>query len=192
MINIDKYSDFHIDGYSFKNYITLSAEQSAMVLECRNHPDVRKWMFTKEPIPIENHLAFVNSLKQTNSKFYWAVFNGDNYVGSVDITDINTKEESCIWGFFLNPRYIGTGKGIDIEFVTLKLLFYFGFRTVRGEVNANNNNALNMHKLFGYTIGKSATDGYKSVVLDYKIWKSMPDNLNEFKRFLIKTIKNRL
>lgn len=186
MIEIDRYTDFHVDGYSFKNYVTLSFEHLVMVLECRNHPDVRKWMFTNEPITLENHLQYVDTLKQIRTKFYWAVYSGDNYIGSVDITDINTQEQSCVWGFFLNPIYIGTGKGIDVDFVTLKLLFDVGFETVKGEVNVNNQAALNLHKLFGYTIGESLIEGYKSVVLDKHTWDLMPHDLNEFKRFLIK------
>ena len=49
-------------------------ENKEKVLEYRNQEDVRKWMITDEKISIKNHLVFINNLKKSTDKYYFAAF----------------------------------------------------------------------------------------------------------------------
>ena len=48
------YGDFH-----FKNYVNLTLDEKSMVLEWRNDESIRKWMYDKEVIELQNHLSFL-------------------------------------------------------------------------------------------------------------------------------------
>ena len=45
------------------NFTELNLSEVKMVLKWRNNPDVRKWMYNQDEILLENHLAFIKSLK---------------------------------------------------------------------------------------------------------------------------------
>lgn len=46
-----------------RNFTMLSETELLMILERRNHPDVRKWMVNTDPIAPEEHLRYCASLK---------------------------------------------------------------------------------------------------------------------------------
>ena len=46
-----------------RNFTLLNEEELLMILERRNHPDVRKWMVQSDPITPEEHLRYCASLK---------------------------------------------------------------------------------------------------------------------------------
>ena len=62
------------NGFDFVLYQDLSLEDSVSVLSCRNHINVRKWMFNSEEITKENHFIFVENLKNNNEKKYCVVY----------------------------------------------------------------------------------------------------------------------
>jgi len=60
MIQIDRQKIYESHGYTFKNFVCLTEEEKMMILDWRNHENVRKEMVNKELISVEN---------QTNSSF---------------------------------------------------------------------------------------------------------------------------
>ena len=47
------------------NFINLNLEQKKMILEWRNNPDIKIWMYNQDEIKLENHLSFIENLKNS-------------------------------------------------------------------------------------------------------------------------------
>ena len=56
------------------NFIDLDYEAKQSVLAMRNHPEVRKWMYTKEEISLQDHLDFIDSLYSDTVKQYFSAY----------------------------------------------------------------------------------------------------------------------
>jgi UDP-4-amino-4,6-dideoxy-N-acetyl-beta-L-altrosamine N-acetyltransferase len=97
------------------NFIDLTLEQKKMILEWRNHPDVRKWMYTDNKISLINHLKFIESLKNTKDKLYFLLQNETESVGVFDFIDIT--KDSCEFGLYANPNLRAMGKIIMNEII---------------------------------------------------------------------------
>lgn len=99
---------FLSDTYKFINYCELSLHDCKEIWQLRNHPDVRKWMINDVPIPLENHLAFIERLKSDSAKDYFIIKDTDsNIIGSVNIS--YTESGISERGLFINPQYWGKG-----------------------------------------------------------------------------------
>ena len=79
----------------FKNFIFLNDIEKKDILELRNKEYVRENMINSEPISLENHILFIESLKNKN-KTYFAIFFDNQLIGSLNIT----KNEELIWGLY--------------------------------------------------------------------------------------------
>ena len=124
MINIDRNKIYESHGYKFKNFVLLSLEEKQMVLEWRNTPSVRKWMYNSESIELKDHLSFIENLSQREDKYYWLVTSpSGNYIGVFDITSVDKEKDEAEMGYYLNPspEYMGEG----LAFVKECHYFYF-------------------------------------------------------------------
>ena len=72
-MKIDRYKIYTLDGYTYENFVSLDRKELEMILTWRNHAEVRKWMMNTAPITLEDHLAYVESLKQRDDAYYWLV-----------------------------------------------------------------------------------------------------------------------
>ena len=55
--------DFKTPNFVFINYVNLNEQQSKVIWEGRNHPDIRKWMTNSEPFSFEEHCRFIDNLR---------------------------------------------------------------------------------------------------------------------------------
>lgn len=93
------YGDFH-----FKNYVNLTLDEKSMVLEWRNDESIRKWMYDKEVIELQNHLSYIESLKNKTDRAYWLVINSQGEaIGSVSVTDLDEVKNSGEIGYYTKP-----------------------------------------------------------------------------------------
>ena len=83
---IDKEKDYQVASFTYRNFINLSEEDKLMILRERNHPDVKKWMFTNEDIKEESHLAFINGLKKRDDAYYWLMLRECKPIGVLIIS----------------------------------------------------------------------------------------------------------
>ena len=84
-MQIDKNRDYQVGPYTYRNFITLTLEEKLMILRERNHLDVKKWMFTKEDISEEGHLAYIEGLKTRDDAYYWLMLRDGKPVGVLSI-----------------------------------------------------------------------------------------------------------
>lgn len=107
---------FSTASFTFIDYTEMDESMSKKVWECRNLPEIRKWMVNQEPIPYDSHRNFIDTLaKRTDSKYYSVLYDG-TFIGSVNI-HIN-ENGSAERGIYLHPKYWGKklAKKICMEF----------------------------------------------------------------------------
>lgn len=95
-------------NYCFKDYRELTEEESLLVWELRNRPDIRKWMTNSDPIELADHNRFIKSLFSRPDIRYYLVKNNEGlFIGSVNISFISEHEVER--GIYINPSYQGMG-----------------------------------------------------------------------------------
>jgi FLAGELLAR PROTEIN G FLAG len=116
-------SDFETNNFRFVNYVSLSHEQSHLIWQGRNHPEIRKWMTNPNPFTFDEHEQFVKKLKMRNDCIFWAVLFKDEIVGSYCLNPYNSILKEGEMGKFILPDYLGRGIGslMTKEFVELLL-----------------------------------------------------------------------
>lgn len=130
----------------FKNFISLNQIEKKEILELRNKEYIRENMINSEPISLENHLLFIESLKENKNKKYFALFKEDEFLGSMNFI----KEDILSWGLYfqneINPILKTCSTYIFLEYI---------FENLDEEINSfvkkSNFQALNFNKNFGFT-----------------------------------------
>lgn len=130
------------------DFTTLDTQLLTLVLAWRNHPDIRHWMLNDDVISMENHLQFIESLKQRSDRRYFLVQREGEYIGVIDLTDIT--QTSAEIGIYTNPDIRGVGESlmcvlIEYAFSTLKLM------TLIASVFADNDRAKHLYEKFDFT-----------------------------------------
>ncbi|WP_458700356.1 UDP-4-amino-4,6-dideoxy-N-acetyl-beta-L-altrosamine N-acetyltransferase [Sulfurospirillum sp. 1307] len=125
-----------------KNFIDLTQEEISLVLNWRNHPNIQKWMHTKD-ISIKEHLNFIKSLQTSKSKNYFLVLENTSYLGVIYLVNNYI-------GLYANPEKKGVGKILMNEIINFaskvkKLKF------IKAEVYKENQKAIQLYKKFGFT-----------------------------------------
>jgi UDP-4-amino-4,6-dideoxy-N-acetyl-beta-L-altrosamine N-acetyltransferase len=139
------------------NFIELNLEQKKMILEWRNHPDVRKWMYTNDKISLKNHLEFIESLINNKNKAYFLLQDEIESIGVVDF--YNFTRNSCEFGFYSNPFSKVIGIGRIMEEASINYAFeVLGLEILKLEVYSDNIQVRNLHKKY-----KFQESGVKSV-----------------------------
>lgn len=134
-----------------KNFTQLNTNESALVLEWRNHESVATFMKQKS-VTKEEHLSFIKSLDRDFSKEYFLVFDGEIPVGVIDFISI-VRGESCEFGIYQSPFLKGYGrllmqKVLEYAFNVLKV------QELRACAFNTNTKAIDLYLRFGFEIIK--------------------------------------
>lgn len=157
-MQIDKKKIYLVNDYSFINFINLDDETIKQVWQWRNDPQIREFMYNKEVIPLENHLRFVESLKDRNDVAYWLVRKGAETVGVTNLTDINIEESSAELGYYMLPSKLNSGLGLEFAYNNFLLVFNTQIQCefLHGAIHRSNINALVLDSYLGCEIQKDA------------------------------------
>lgn len=147
-------SDGAVTGEALLRPVTES--DLALILKWRNHPEVRKVMFTDHEIPPAEHLAWWDKVKtDPTRKAYVFVFR-DEPVGVINFFDLHPVEQRCSWGFFLDlSREWGPGEKLQAwlqaEQVAIRQAFGpLGCEKLYCETFDFNEQVLALHKKVGF------------------------------------------
>ncbi|MBX1886668.1 UDP-4-amino-4,6-dideoxy-N-acetyl-beta-L-altrosamine N-acetyltransferase, partial [Campylobacter peloridis] len=88
----------------FKDFINLNDYEKDFVLRWRNDEKIAKFMKNTN-IELDEHLNFINKLKQDNTKKYFLVFENDEPIGVIDFININ--KISCEFGLYGIKKGVG-------------------------------------------------------------------------------------
>ena len=139
------------------NFISLSHENALLVLKWRNNPYIRQNMHNKDIISIENHLTFINSLKNSSTKSYFLVEINNEKIGVIYLVNEYL-------GVYSNPQKRKVGdillkEIIDYAFSIKNLPF------IKAEVYKQNTPAINLYKRFGF---KTIQDNDNMLTMELK------------------------
>lgn len=122
----------------------------AQILEWRNSPDVRVFMYTGHEISLSEHKAWFERIAHDRSRRSW-IFEADGEpMGVVNLTRIDMTSREAHWGFYVRP---GAPKGSGLRLGRLALAEAFGHLALNrliGEVLASNDASLHFHRKLGF------------------------------------------
>ena len=150
-----------------KNFVNLSLDEKKIILEWRNNPGIRKWMFTKDEIMFSEHIKFIESLKKTQNKLYFLVKRENQNIGVIDFSNIN-KGKNTKFGIYVNPGLKGMGN------LLMNLIIDYGFKVLNvnnliSEVYEDNCAALNLYNRFYFKrIGMKKIDNGNILCMELK------------------------
>jgi len=135
-------------------FYDLTYEDKIQVLSWRNNTDVREQMLNNETISTENHLRFIDNLKNDKRNAYWVVKNNDTCIGVIYLNKIDLVNKNAYLGIYANP-YLKevSGKGS----VLMKQLLFLAFKelnlhTIKLEVFEDNKRAIKLYMKYGFYI----------------------------------------
>lgn len=135
------------DLYEVINYVDCTKEQNLDILALRNRDDVRSWMVNPEVIPEENHFKFVESLKGSPNRLYYAIYKNSVLVGTYNLTNVGDS----VWerGIIANPSTQGTGQTEKWERQILNSL-PSEIKAISAKVKQDNLRSIKYHEKLGY------------------------------------------
>lgn len=119
------------------------------VLEWRNHPDVRQYMYTTHEITWQEHLSWFNSNQKSGRHHLLIYETNETPRGFIKFTP-KTCGNVCDWGFYLSPdAERGTGQALGraaLNYGFDKL----GLHKVCGEALGFNERSRRFHTKLGF------------------------------------------
>ena len=152
------------------NFIDMSLEEKKMVLSWRNHPDIKQWMYNSDDISLENHLLFIETLKNCADKLYFLVKQHNNYIGVIDFTNIDKSNKSSEFGLYSNIDIQIPGIGRVLENVCIDYAFnILNINILKLEVFSKNVQVRNLHKKFKFEeTGIKEVNGKEVICMELK------------------------
>lgn len=162
--------DIALPEASLISFCRLDPENSEQIRSWRNHESIRQWMYTDHIISVEEHLKFLESLKTDDNNFlYMAVHEanlgviptmggispksqgGRMLLGVISLNRVNFTHRHAYIGIYGNPESTVKGIGKLLMACLTRLAFEkAGFHTLRAEVLADNERAVNLYKRTGF------------------------------------------
>jgi UDP-2,4-diacetamido-2,4,6-trideoxy-beta-L-altropyranose hydrolase/UDP-4-amino-4,6-dideoxy-N-acetyl-beta-L-altrosamine N-acetyltransferase len=142
---LDNFGEVHLC-----NYINLNEDEKNLALKMRNHPQVKKWMYSQEKISKKNHHTFIENLSIASTKRYFLVKYKSNIVGVINFSEIDICQSAKL-GIFKNLSNQFKFAGQILELASSHYAFdQLGVMKIKLEVFADNDRAINFYKKKGY------------------------------------------
>ena len=134
------------------------------MLSWRNHEAIRKQMYNTQPITLDSHLEFIESLESRTDRYYWMVCENGNPVGSMNIVDVDLQKDTAELGYYMAPEFLGGGDGIFFIYNILSFVFdELGLNALYGATNSDNKTVAYIDEYYGFE-----KIGEKSLFIDNK------------------------
>lgn len=167
----------------------LNVSDLMMILNWRNTPRVRNFMYNDSIIEWDNHYKwYMNNLEKNKVDLKIFEMNGKP-LGVVYFSDFEILEKKCKWGFYLgepdSPKAIGRIMGyLGLEYGFERK----GFQKITGEVLSFNEKSVKYHLDLGFTYEEKKNklilrNGNYENVLNFSLtsetWKSSKRKIKE-------------
>jgi len=186
----------HNGLYTFVNFRNISFEETKLVWQWRNHIDIRKWMYNQNIIEFEDHIQFIESLKNDISKNYCLVKRNNVCVGVTSLVHI--KGLNAEWGYYIAPKFHEANLVVEFYFFAIEFIFsVLGMETIYGYALVENKGANSMNDLFGFTseLATKEIDGEKKRFLYRELsvdtWENKIRNDKRIERLLLFTLNKK-
>ncbi|MCQ2287329.1 MAG: GNAT family N-acetyltransferase, partial [Bacteroidales bacterium] len=154
-------NDFSIEHYRFVNYTQLDIPNQGEIWGVRNLKEIRDCMVNTDEFSFEQHLSFVKSLVHNSEKIYWAIFDQNQYVGTINLHPINWEEKHAEWGIYIAPNFQGRGvsKVLGNAFINeMRNQNLLNF--IIASVKISNPRSLKYHQNIGFAVYEETQDYY--------------------------------
>lgn len=127
----------------------MAESDLARVLAWRNHPDVRRYMYTQQEITPQAHHAWFERVAQDRAKRVLIYEEQGVALGLVNLR-LFAGDTIAEWGFYAAPEALrGTGRRLGAA--ALQHVFgTLGLHKVCGEALAWNERSIGFHRTFGF------------------------------------------
>lgn len=122
----------------------------AQVLAWRNHPDVRKNMYTQHVISADEHAAWFQRVQADSTKRYYLCVDDGEPVGVVGFYAISAAHKTAEWAFY-SGNLARRGLGSHMECLALDHAFgELGLEKLSCEVLGFNESVISFHRKHGF------------------------------------------
>lgn len=123
-----------------------------IMLEWRNAPGVRKYMYTQHVIGRDEHLEWWSTIRKCfNKKYFMYEYDGIPQ-GVVSFSEINLSNKNSSWAFFASPS-APKGIGSYMEFLAIEYAFKeIQLHKLSCEVLMTNVAVIKLHQKFGFKV----------------------------------------
>lgn len=173
----------------YKNFKELSNDEHTSLLNIRNSDHVRLNTKTKKVITFEEHLSWIEKLKEDTLNIYYAVIENDKIIGSISITDINHNIKECSWGLYFKTNINPLVSSISAYLIIDRVFNFYDLTKLNLEVNKKNQAAYKFDLTLGFKVydeKEELGDAYYLMTMSKSIWNT---NSNTS---LMSTIKKKL
>ena len=132
----------------------LKEQDSEMLRNWRNMPEVAAYMYTDHLISAEEHARWFAGIKNDPTRRYWVIVYKGEDVGLVNLAEIDQKNKRSNWAYYLaSPSVRGKGVGSYVEWAILNHVFEdLKLHKLVGEVLGTNPKVVELHRSFGFTV----------------------------------------
>lgn len=157
-----------LKGIELINFTETTSEEREMVLEWRNHPDIRKWMFNTGVISPQEHRQFIASLPDKTDRVYYIVKKDGRYIGVIDFNSIDPEAKNAKLGIYAGPGVRGAG-GVLMQIIIDLAFEFLEVESLLSEVFAENTGAAKLYDRFGFKeTGTREMNGRKLIIMEIK------------------------
>lgn len=128
----------------------VTLDDLPMVLAWRNHPDVRRFMFTQHEISMDEHRNWFAKVSQDATRRLLIVEEAHNPIGYVQFSNV-VAGGVADWGFYARPD---APKGSGRKLGATALAYAFGplnLHKVCGQAIDSNQASITFHKRLGFS-----------------------------------------
>jgi UDP-2,4-diacetamido-2,4,6-trideoxy-beta-L-altropyranose hydrolase/UDP-4-amino-4,6-dideoxy-N-acetyl-beta-L-altrosamine N-acetyltransferase len=148
---LEFFIDLEMQQIRLINFISLSKKEKEMVFEMRNDHRVRKWMYNQDLIKYEEHLLYIESLRERDDRVYFLVKEKKKYIGVVDLTNISYEKRSAELGIYANPALKGVGTKL-MHIILQYAFLVLDLKKIEANVLKENKKAIALYKRCGFNI----------------------------------------
>ncbi len=152
MEKLDKKSLFNMIASQLIDIVPfykLKANEKEMVLKWRNDDSIKRWMFHKKSISLNEHLDFIKKLPFLSSSRYFLVKYVQRPIGVIDLTNIDYKTNSAYIGLYAKPTLKGVG-GYLLNTLIKYSKDELGLKKLIAQLYDNNQKALYLYEKFNF------------------------------------------
>ena len=130
---------------------TMTVDDLERVRIWRNADFVRKYMYTDHIISREEHDKWYRSVSDRSDREYLIVEWEGRPMGLVSIYDIDKRNGTCFWAFYIGEADRPRGLGSIMEILALdRMTQVWDVRKISCEVLSFNESVIRIHKKFGF------------------------------------------
>jgi UDP-4-amino-4,6-dideoxy-N-acetyl-beta-L-altrosamine N-acetyltransferase len=176
--------------------VDLDRKIQLQVLKIRNEEHIREWMFTQDIIKEEDHLAWIERLKDDQSQICLIITNSyAQPIGAVNLKKIDIINKNAELGFYKSLNF--NEKGVMVKSLSTIINYSFdvlGLEKIYTEVFEGNSKSISIHKrlmfveegyLRSHIINKGIRIGVHLFGLIKNEWQYRKDEINTINDFIV-------